>query len=102
MHRRICFGSWALCVAWASWRALLRAARELLWLASIITTLIPLVHGIATGWWFWRSAMAVHGALLAIDLGALALAVGFAELAGATSRRGNHGDSNSVWAMGSA
>jgi uncharacterized iron-regulated membrane protein len=97
-ERWICFGSWALCMAWAAWRAPLRAARELLWLAAIVTALVPLAHGFVTGWWFWRSAAAGHGALLAIDLGALALAAGFASLARAASRRSRHGDGNSVWA----
>lgn len=98
-ERWVCFVSWALCVLWASWRAPLHAARELLWLAAIITALVPLAHGIATGWWFWRSAAAGHGALFAIDLGALALAIGFASLARATSRRSHEGATNSVWAI---
>jgi hypothetical protein len=71
----------------------------LLWLAAIVTTLIPVAHGLATGWWFWRSAAAGHGALLAIDLGALAMAAGFASLARATTRRGRSGGPNSVWAI---
>ncbi len=97
-ERWFCFGSWLLCVLWASRRAPLRAARELLWVAAIVTALVPLAHGLATGWWFWRSAAAGHDAMLAIDLGALALAAGFASLARATARRGHHGTANSVWA----
>jgi uncharacterized iron-regulated membrane protein len=97
-ERWICFGSWALCATWASWRAPLRAARELLWLAAVVTTLVPLAHGLGTGWWFWRSAAAGHDALWAIDLGALAMAAGFAALARATARRGRDGEANSVWA----
>jgi uncharacterized iron-regulated membrane protein len=98
-ERWVCFGSWALCALWASWRAPLRAARELLWLAAIVTVLVPLAHGIATGCWFWRSAAAGHSALFAIDVGALALAAGFVALARATSRRGRDGAANSVWAL---
>ncbi len=97
-ERWICFVSWALCAGWAAWRAPLRAARELLWLAAIVTALIPLAHGLATGWWFWRSAAAGHGALLAIDLVALALAAGFASLARTAARRGRDGAPHSVWA----
>jgi hypothetical protein len=97
-ERWICFGSWALCATWALWRAPLRAARELLWLAAVVTALVPLAHGLVTGWWFWRSAAAGHDALLAIDLGALAMAAGFAALARATARRGRDGEANSVWA----
>jgi hypothetical protein len=69
-ERWACFGSWALRALWASWRAPLHAARELLWLAAIVTAPVPLAHGLATGWWFWRSAAAGHGAPWAIDLGA--------------------------------
>lgn len=98
-ERWACFGSWALCALWASWRAPLRAARELLWLAATVTALVPLAHGLATGWWFWRSAVEGHGALLAIDLGALALAAGFAALARATTKRSRDGAANSVWAI---
>ncbi|WP_426702477.1 PepSY-associated TM helix domain-containing protein [Rhodanobacter sp. Col0626] len=94
----VCFGSWATCVLWASWRAPVRAAEELLWLAAVVTTLVPLAHGLATGWWFWRSAAAGHDALWAIDLGALALAAGFVALARATARRARSGETNSVWA----
>jgi hypothetical protein len=98
-ERWICFVSWALCAGWAAWRAPQRAARELLWLAAIVTALVPLAHGFVTGWWFWRSAAAGHGALLAIDLVALALAAGFASLARAATRRGRTGATNSIWAM---
>ncbi|SFL04485.1 PepSY-associated TM helix domain-containing protein [Rhodanobacter glycinis] len=95
----ICFVGWALCLLWACVRAPIQAARELLWLAAIVTTLVPAAHGFATGWWFWRSAAAGHTALAAIDLGALALALGFAALARATSRRAQTGEANSVWAL---
>jgi len=98
-ERWACFGSWALCVLWASRRAPLRAAQELLWLAALVTALVPLAHGLATGWWPWRSAAAGHHALLAIDLVALALAFAFASLARATSRRAHSGSANSVWAI---
>lgn len=93
----VCFGSWALCALWASRRAPVRAAQELLWLAAIVTAAIPLVHGLTTGWWFWRSAATGHMALFGVDIVALALAVGFATLARAAARRGRHGESNSVW-----
>jgi hypothetical protein len=43
-----------------------------------------------------------EGALAAIDLGALALASGFAALARAVSRRAREGEANSVWADRSA
>lgn len=98
-ERWACFGSWALCVAWAAWRAPLRAAQELLLLAAAVTALIPFAHGVATGWWFWRSLAAGHASLAAIDIGALALAAGFAVLARVTARRGRDGNPNSVWTL---
>jgi hypothetical protein len=101
-ERWACFASWALCLLWACLRAPVRAARELLWLAATATTLVPIAHGLATGWWFWRSAAAGHGALAAVDLGALALATGFAALARVTGRRARHGETNSVWAIASS
>ncbi len=92
-----CFGSWALCVGWAAWRPPVRAARELLWAAAATTLLVPVAHGLATGWWLWRSAAAGHWNLFTIDAGALAMAVGFATLARATARREHSGEPNSVW-----
>lgn len=94
----VCFASWLLCALWASWRPPARAAQELLWLAAIVTAMIPAAHGVATGWWFWRSAAAGHSALFGIDIVALAIAIGFASLARATARRGRDGDPRSVWA----
>ncbi|MEO7065771.1 MAG: PepSY-associated TM helix domain-containing protein [Rhodanobacter sp.] len=98
-ERWACFGSWALCALWAAFRAPLRAARELLWLAAISTALVPLAHGFVSGCWLWRSAISGDWALFAIDVGALALAFGFAALARATSRRGRTGAANSVWSL---
>ncbi|WP_158885713.1 PepSY-associated TM helix domain-containing protein [Rhodanobacter sp. L36] len=93
-----CFISWAMCALWASHRSPVVAARELLWLAAIVTALIPIAHGITTGWWFWRSAAAGHAALFAVDVVAVALAFAFVELARVTARRARGGDANSVWA----
>lgn len=94
----ICFASWAGCALWAARRTPARAAHRLLWLATIVTAAIPLAHGIATGWWPWRSMAAGHMALLGVDLVALAMAFGFATLARATARRARQGDPCSVWA----
>jgi hypothetical protein len=97
-ERWACFGTWLACALWTAWRPPLRAAQELLWLAAIVTALVPLAHGFASGWWIWRSVAAGHGALAAVDIGALVMAIGFAALARATSRRGRHVANNSVWA----
>jgi uncharacterized iron-regulated membrane protein len=98
-ERWACFLAWAACVAWAAWRPPLRAAQELLWLATIVTALVPVAHGLATGWWFWRSAAAGYGVLAAIDLAALAMAVAFATLARAATHRGRSGVPDNVWAL---
>ena len=97
-ERWVCFATWLGCILWAVRRPPIRAARELLWLAAIVTLLVPLAHGLATGAWFWRSLAAGHGALAAIDIGAMALALGFVWLARVTARRSRHGNQNSVWA----
>ncbi len=93
-----CFTTWALCLLWAALRAPARAARELLWAAAIVTALVPLAHGAATGEWLWKSAAVGHTALFAIDAGALAMAIAFAWLARTTARRARTGEPNSVWA----
>jgi len=81
-ERWACFLTWALCALWASWRAPARATRELLWLAAIVTALAPMARSLAVGDWPWHDAPAP----LAINLGALALAAGFAALAHAGTR----------------
>jgi hypothetical protein len=93
----VCFSTWGLCALWASLRPPARAAQELLWLAALATGLVPVAHGTATGWWLWKSAAAGHWNLFCIDAGALALTVGFAALARATSQRARNGEPNSVW-----
>lgn len=94
----VCLGAWALCALWAARRAPVRAARELLWVAAAVTAAIPIVHGLATGWWIWTSLAAGQYALFGVDLVAWAMGAAFAMLARATARRGRQGDPNSVWA----
>lgn len=96
--RWACFMTWLLCVLWAALRPPARAARELLWAAALVTALVPLAHGLCTGWWPWRSAAAGHWPLFWVDGVAMAMAAGFATLARATARRARHGDPHSVWA----
>jgi hypothetical protein len=93
----VCFVVWGLCALWAALRPPVRGAQELLWVASVVTLLVPIAHGLATGWWLWRSGGAGQWGLFSIDAGALALAFGFAALARATSRRARLGEPNSVW-----
>jgi hypothetical protein len=94
----VCFATWGLCLLWSSMRTPVRAAQELLWLATLATVLVPVAHGFATGWWFWKSAVAAQWGLFCIDVGALAMAFGFAALERATARRAVMGEPNSVWA----
>jgi uncharacterized iron-regulated membrane protein len=94
-----CYISWALCALWASRRQPIAAARELLWLAALVTAAVPIAHGVASGWWLWRSAATGHVDLLVIDAVSLAMAFAFAALARASSRRARSGEANSVWAL---
>ena len=60
---------------------------------------MPLVNALVTGDFLWRAALAGHWAVAGFDIGALALACGFAALAWVTQRRARNGLPNSVWAM---
>jgi len=93
----VCFVGWGLCALWAAQRAPVRGAQDLLWAAAVVTLLVPVAHGLATGWWLWRSAAAGQWGLFCIDAGAVALAIGFVALARATARRARLGEPNSVW-----
>jgi hypothetical protein len=97
-ERWVCFGTWALCASWAALRPPSRGVRELLWLAALVTVAIPVAHGIASGWWLWKAAVAGHWVLVTVDAMAIALAAGFAALARASARRARDGDPHSVWA----
>lgn len=97
-ERWTCFATWATCVVWTIVRRPIRAAHDLLWLSAVLSALVPIAHGITSGWWFWRSAAAGHAALLGVDLVALGMACAFVALARATARRARVGDRNSVWA----
>jgi len=96
--RASCFLIWGASIAWAIWRTPAQAARELLWLAALLTLLVPLAHGVFTGRWLWHSAWAGQWSLFCIDATALAMSAGFAALARASTRRARYGDPNSVWA----
>jgi uncharacterized iron-regulated membrane protein len=97
--RAACLVTWVSCMAWAALRPPIRGAQELLWLAAIVTALVPVAHGVATGAWLWTSAAVGDMPLFAIDAGALALSFGFARLALASRKRMHDGDANSVWAL---
>jgi len=96
--RASCFLAWIAALAWALWRTPAQAARELLWLAAVLTLLAPLAHGILTGRWLWHSACSGQWSLFWMDTTALGMSIGFMQLARASTRRAQHGDPNSVWA----
>lgn len=96
--RWTCFVTWGLCGLWACVRSPAQAARELLWAAAGVTVLVAVAHGVMTGWWPWRSAVAGYWPLFWIDVIAVGMAVGFAAMARATRGRARSGDANSVWA----
>jgi len=93
-----CFAVWGACFLWAMRRPPLKAARELLRAAAFATVAVPVAHGLATGWWPWRSIVAGRWDLFWVDTAALAMAFGFIRLARATAKRAREGDPNSVWA----
>ncbi|MGO4328446.1 PepSY-associated TM helix domain-containing protein [Cupriavidus sp. 2TAF22] len=86
-------------LAWALLRAPARAAIELLWVAAAGALLVPVVNALVTGDYLWTAALAGHWAVAGFDLGALALACGFAVLALVTRRRARNGPPHSVWAL---
>ena len=96
--RWTCFITWGGCALWAALRRPAQAARELLWSAALVTALVPVSHGLLTGYWWWTSAARGHWPLFWVDAVAMAMAIGFAVLARATARRARHGDPHSVWA----
>jgi hypothetical protein len=75
-----------------------RAARELLWLAALVTAAVPVAHGLASGLWPWRCAAAGCWAPFGVAGMATAMAFAFAMLARASARRARSGEPNSVWA----
>ncbi len=96
--RWVCFLVWGGCALWSALRTPAQAARELLWLAAVVTALVPLGHGLMTGRWPWATAASGQWMLFWVDGVALAMALGFAALARATARRARTGDPHSVWA----
>jgi len=96
--RLSCFLVWGSCLLWALRRSAAQAARELLWLAALLTLLVPLTHGFLTGRWLWYSALSKQWALFWIDGTALVMAFEFAVLARMSTQRAQFGEPHSVWA----
>ncbi|WP_251862823.1 PepSY-associated TM helix domain-containing protein [Achromobacter sp. Marseille-Q4962] len=90
------FGS----LAWSFARGAAAASVHLLWLATALTLAIPATS--LLGWLYPAAGPWAHAApaTLAVDLTALAGALGFAWMARATSRRVKHGPRESVWSAG--
>lgn len=97
-HVGIYYAVFFASVVWAFFRGAARAAAPLLWLAVACTLAIPassLLGWLAPGAGAWAD-----GALLGVDLTALAGALALAWMAGATARRGaaqRSGPRHSVW-----
>ncbi|MBM3117488.1 PepSY-associated TM helix domain-containing protein [Jeongeupia naejangsanensis] len=96
--RVACFASFALLLLWSFLRPPARAAFELLSVAALLSALIPLSNGIATGDHLFVTAVRGEWVVFGIDAMGLGLAAGFAALARATRRRARDGQANSVWA----
>ena len=94
-HVGIYYAVFFASVVWAFFRGAARAAAPLLWLAVACTLAIPassLLGWLAPGAGAWAD-----GALLGVDLTALAGALALAWMARATARRVRSGPRDSVW-----
>lgn len=94
-HVGIYYAVFFACVAWAFARGAARAAVPLLWLAVACTLAIPASS--LLGWLAPGSGAWADGALLGVDLTALAGALALAWMARATARRVRSGPQDSVW-----
>jgi hypothetical protein len=94
-HVGIYYAAFFACVAWAFARGAARAAVPLLWLAAGCTLAIPASS--LLGWLAPGSGSWADGALLGVDLTALAGALALAWMARATARRVRSGPQDSVW-----
>ncbi|TCV92824.1 putative iron-regulated membrane protein [Luteibacter rhizovicinus] len=94
----VCFGVFALAVAWTLWRRPARAAVDLLWATAIASLSIALLDMAINGERLARSLSEGRWAVAGVDAVAIAMGVGFGWLAVATRRRVVEGDQNSVWA----
>jgi uncharacterized iron-regulated membrane protein len=94
-HVGIYYSVFFACIAWAFARGAGRAAVSLLWLAAACTLAIPVSS--LLGWLLPGSGSWMDGALLGVDLTALAGALTLAWMARATARRVRNGAKDSVW-----
>lgn len=76
-----------------------RTALYLLRATAVVTALIPLSHGWATGDFVWTKLAQGQWPLAGIDLGALCLAAGFAWLARLTRQRIQAAPAGTLWSL---
>lgn len=96
-HQALYYTAFFASIAWAFLRGGAQAAVHLLWVAAALTLAIPVTTLLAwsipsLGWWAHTSVAA-----LGVDVTAFVGALVFAGLAWVTSRRVQHGASDSVW-----
>lgn len=96
-HVGIYYGVFFASVGWAFCRGAARAAVSLLWLTAACTAAIPLSS--LLGWLAPGSGSWADGALLGVDLTALAGALALVWMARATARRVRNGPQDSVWSV---
>jgi len=94
-HVGIYYAVFFASVVWAFFRGAARAATPLLWLAVACTLAIPASS--LLGWLAPSAGAWADGALLGVDLTALAGALALAWMARATARRVRSGPRDSVW-----
>ena len=101
-ERFACFGAFALALVFAFIRPPAVAAVTLLRVAGVVTLLIPVANGVATGDHMLITPWHGQWQIFSVDAMGVVLGVGFVWLAKLTRLRLQHGQSNSVWAMKSA
>lgn len=98
-ERIAAYGSFALAVIFAFVRPPALAAIMLLRVAGVVTLLIPVANGLATGDHMLITPWHGQWQVFSVDAIGVVLGAGFLWLAKLTRLRLQHGQSNSVWAL---
>ncbi|MEM9532402.1 MAG: PepSY-associated TM helix domain-containing protein [Pseudomonadota bacterium] len=92
------FGVFFASILWAYLRSVADGARDLLYLAAVLTAAIPVVDAVLIDMPIWRSLAAGNWPLFTVDCLAIVGAAAFWRMARAVQRRAGAGEPHSVWA----
>jgi uncharacterized iron-regulated membrane protein len=101
VQRVACYGLFIGACVYACLRPIPRAATELLWATSLLTTIVACADLLGNASALIRNHSPQSVDVLGVDLTGLVLGLIFASLARAAARRARGGDPNSVWALAS-